>query len=1156
MTLDALLADLRRFQVHIGAEGDQLRVRGPKGALTPELTAALGLHKVELLARLRASAAAREVPPPLSPVPRDRPLPLSFAQERLWFLDQFEGGSATYNMPVALRISGALRPALVARALTEVVRRHEALRTTFPVVDGEPIQRIAPAGPVDVPVVDLEALPTADRLAAAARLMDEQARRPFDLVRGPLVRAALARLGSDDHIAMLTMHHIVSDGWSMGVFVREMTALYGAYAGGAASPLPEPAIQYADFAVWQRQWLRGATLEAKLAALTARLAGAPPMLELPTDRPRPAVQTFRGRIERLHLAPTVVAALRQVGQAERATLFMTLLAAFGMLMARWSDQTDVVVGSPVANRGLREVASTIGFFANTLALRVDLSGDPTFRELLARVRETALEAYEHQDLPFERLVGALQPSRDLSHPPVCQVAFWVQDPQGGPLEIPGLSLEPIELDTVTAKFDLAWRLEETDRGVDGIIEYNTDLFDAATLQRMIRQFGVLTAAIAVDPSRVWRAYPLMNDAERQMITVAWNATSTEYPRDRCVHQLFEDEVLCRPNDIAVECGDLRLTYAGLNARANRLARALRARGVGPDVLVGVHLPRSLEAIVAMLGVLKAGGAYVPLDPAYPRARLDAMVRDAHPRVIVSARASIGQLTPHGADVVLIDAVGAAFEAESDRNLPCETTADSLAYVMYTSGSTGTPKGVEILHRGIVRLVRNTDYVAFTPAEVFLQLTSIAFDVSTFEIWGSLLNGARLAVFDAERLTFEALGDSLVRHDVTTLFLTPSVFNQIMELHPEALASLRQLVVGGDALSPPHVNRALERLPGVRLVNGYGPTEITTFAVCMTIASPLVVGRPAPIGRPIANTRAYVLDGRLEPSPIGVPGELYVGGDGVARGYLHQPVLTAERFIPDPFGARPGDRLYRTGDRARWLEDGTLQFLGRRDRQVKLRGFRVELGEVEAALAAHPDVREALVTTGLDAIGEKTLVGYVVPRAAAPPPDELRRFLGDRLPGYMVPWAFVTLPSVPLSPHGKIDWRALPAPAGPRADRALTPPRTETERAIAEIWRELLAADAVGIHDNFFDVGGHSLLLARCHTRLVQQFGTSLSLIDCFRFPTIHALAERISHPAAAAEASDPSRRAEARAAESARRAGRRQIRQASRASSPRVTPHD
>ena len=1037
----------------------------------------------------------------------------SFAQQRLWFLDQYAPGSPAYNLPCVLRLRGRLDVATLERALGEVVRRHEALRTTFAAVGGKPVQVIAPSPALALEVTDISGLAPGEREAEARRLATREAERPFDLARGPLVRPSLLRLGDEDHVLVVALHHIIADGWSLGILTRELQALYAAFCAGRPSPLPEPPIQYADFAEWQRRWLGEKGLKEQLAYWKERLHGGLFAPGLPLDHPRPAVQTLQGAAWSFLLPRGLSDALRALGQGEGATPFMTLLAAFEALLHRYSGQDDIVVGTPIANRNRAETEGVIGFFVNTLALRTDLGGDPTFRELLRRVRAVALGAYDHQDLPFEELVEALRPARSLSHTPLFQVLFSLQDAPRETLSSAGVTLEPMEIATSTTKFDLTLSMAQTGHGLRGTLEYNTDLFDAATIERMIGHFKTLLAGAAAEPQKRLSELPLLAPEERHQLLVGWNATATDYPRAACVHELFAAEAAKTPGAVALVFGGASLTYGQLNARANQLAHHLRALGVGPETPVGLCAERSLELIVGMLGILKAGGAYVPLDPAYPRERLALMLNDACSPVLLTQERLLAALPAHPAKVVCLDADWPAIAAHDAGNPASGTAPGNLAYVMYTSGSTGTPKGVSVTHRNVVRLVKATNYAAFGPDEVFLQLAPASFDAATFEVWGSLCNGARLVVMPPETPSLPALGQALREHGVTTLWLTAGLFHLMVDERPGDLRGVRQLLAGGDVLSVPCVQRVLRDRRDGALINGYGPTETTTFACTYPMGAGARLGATVPIGRPIANARAYILDKHLEPVPVGVPGELYIGGDGLARGYLNRPDLTAEAFLPSPVAERPGERLYRTGDLARYLHDGAIEFLGRIDFQVKIRGFRIEPGEVEAVLGGHPAVHVAAVVAREDTPGQKRLVAYVAHRPGrAAAKNDLREYLKGRLPEYMVPSAFVALESMPLTPSGKVDRRALPAPGRPGTGReeSYAAPRTPVEEVLAAMWAEVLGLERVGIHDDFFEAGGHSLLATQLISRVRDAFQVDLTVRALFEEPTVAGLAQSIA----------------------------------------------
>jgi amino acid adenylation domain-containing protein len=1093
------------------------RLRGVFGVEMPLRDLFEAPTLADLAARVEAarwSGEDRPVPPlrPIPPGLRNGPLPLSFAQQRLWLIDQLEPGRPLYNIPVALRIDGPLDPAVLARSLGEIVRRHEALRTVFAEQGGAPVQLIQPAAPFALPVVDLAGLPASRREAAALALAGEEAGRPFDLARGPLLRGVLLRLTGageqTDHLAALTLHHIVSDGWSMGILIRELTVLYPAFAVGRPSPLPELPVQYADFAVWQGSWLRGEVLESEISFWRRQLAGLPPLLELPTDRPRPAVQSFRGATRPVRLAPELTRQAQALGWREGATLFMVLLAGFHALLARSSGQQDLAVGSPVAGRNRVETEGLIGFFVNTLVLRGDLSGEPSFRELLARLRETALAAYLHQDVPFETLVQELAPERSLAHAPLFQVMFALQNAPVESLEIRNLRLRPVSAAGTTAKFDLTLNLQEHDGGLSGTVEYATDLFDAATIDRLTVHYErLLTAALTTPELMAWEL-PLLTGAERHQLLWEWSDTARSFPREATVHALFAEQAELRPAAVAVEQGGERLTYGELGRRAGRFARRLVALGLQPEERVAVLAERSPDLIAALLGILQAGGAYLPLDPTHPPERLAWTIRDAGASLLVAPGSAPGQglAWTEGLRLVTLDHEETE-EPEAGLPLP-EVPAAALAYVMYTSGSTGTPKGVAATHRNVVRLVRGAGSADLGPGQTWLQYAPVSFDASTLEIWAPLLNGGRLVLFPRQMASLDDLAQVVEAHGVTSAWLTAGLFHEMVDGCLEGLLPLRQLLAGGDVVSPEHARKVLDAHPGLTLIDGYGPTEGTTFTCCHRMTDARQVGESVPIGRPIANARVYVLDERRNPVPVGTGGELYAGGDGLARGYLDRPEMTAERFVPDPFGEE-GGRLYRTGDRVRRRVDGVLEFLGRIDHQIKLRGFRIELGEIEAALAALDGVREAAVMVREDTPGDRRLVAYVAAAAGDVTADALRQGLRERLPEPMVPAAFVTLAALPLTPNGKVDRKALPAPERQSAEESYLAPRTPVEEVLAGIWAELLGRERVGADGNFFAFGGHSLLATRVMSRLRSLFGVEMPLRDLFEAPVLADLAARV-----------------------------------------------
>jgi amino acid adenylation domain-containing protein len=1071
----------------------------------------------------RAPGAARA-----AAIPRrggSGPAPLSFAQQRLWFLWQLEPGSPAYNVPAARRLHGPLRFAALEAALREIIRRHEVLRTRFAIgAGGEAVQIAVAQLAFSIPRIDLAALPAAAREAEARRQADAAARREMDLARLPLLRVSLLRLGEDDHVAVVVLHHIVADGWSAGIFVRELLALYNAFRAGAPSPLAELPLQYADFACWQRQ--REHLLEEHLAYWKRQLGGELPVLRMPTDRPRSALRTSRGATVSAVLPQDVGAAAQELSRRRELTLFVTLLAAFQTVLHRYTGQDDLLIGNPTANRSHAELEELIGFFVNTLVLRCDLAGEPAFGELLRRVREVVLGAQSHQDLPFEKLVEELRPERDPSRSPLFQVMFVLQTaPRQLPAPRTGLRMAPLDVEGGTAQFDLVFIVSEAGGQQTCHCKYNTDLFDRSTMLRLLGHFARLLRGAVADPGRRVSELPLLSAPERHQLRAEWNDVATSYPRHRCVHQLFEEWADAAPGAVALAAagapggtgapdgaggtGDA-LTYGEMERRANLLANHLRGLGVGPGVLVGLCLERSLDRIVALLAVLKAGGAYVPLDPEVPLERLSFMLQDSGLSVLLAHERLADRLPSLWIPLVHLDAEWDVI-AQGDSGRPdLRSVPESPAYLMYTSGSTGAPKAVTVTHRAIVRLVRETGYFTAAPGDAFLALAPVSFDASTFEVWGALLNGARLVVPPPGQQTLAELGAIVRESAITVLWLTAGLFHLMAGERLADLRPLRRLLAGGDVLAPEPVERCLAALPETVLVNGYGPTESTTFAVCHPMRGRRGGGVSVPLGRPIANTRVLLLGRYLELVPAGVLGELAIGGDGLAQGYHGRPALTAERFVPDAAGAAPGARLYRTGDLGRQLADGTIEFAGRADDQVKIRGFRVEPGEVAAALARHRGVRDCVVAALDDARGDKRLVAYFVPASKpAPAAGELQEHLRGRLPEFMVPAAFVALDSLPLGANGKVDRRRLPPPGEPAAAAAPGAPRTPVEEVTAEIWAQVLRLPAVGIHDDFFGLGGHSLLGTQVVSRMRDSFGVDVSLRSLFETPTVAGVAAAV-----------------------------------------------
>jgi amino acid adenylation domain-containing protein len=1045
----------------------------------------------------------------LAPIPRQAHLPLSFTQSRFWFLAQLEEGTA-YNIPVVLQLSGALNISLLERSLTEILNRHEVLRTVFPQVDGTPVQVILPSQPFSLSVIDVPVLPEPEQRAEVYRLAQAEIQQPFNLAQDLPIRGTLLRLSNTAHVLLLTIHHIAADGWSLALLRRELATLYTAFSQGLASPLEAIPIQYADFAHWQDQWLHSEPVRQQLAYWKQQLADAPALLELPWDHPRPPRQTYRGGSEFFTLSPELTQQLKALSQKAGATLFMTLLASFATLLSRHSQHQDLVIGSPIANRNRRELEALQGVFINLLALRVDLSGNPAFLELLQRVRKVSLDAFAHSDIPFDQVVETLQPERNSSYSPLFQVLFVLQNAPIDQLELPGLTVTTLPVESGTAKYDLTLMMEETANGLTGELEYNRDLFDRATIARMVGHFQTLLAGVVVQPEQPIATLPILSERERHQILVEWNNTQANYPHNRCIHHLIEEQVRRTPEAIAAVFEDEQLTYQELNDRANQLAHYLQKLGVGPDVLVGICLERSLDTVIGLLGILKAGGAYVPLDPSYPEERLAYMVEDARLTVLLtqhelSVRCS-NLATQQSLTIVSIDDDWAAIGQQSTANPTTSVTTKNLAYTIYTSGSTGKPKGVQLEHQSVTNfLTAMSKAPGLTADDVLLAVTTISFDIAGLEIYLPLILGARVVIVSREVASDGSrLMDELSRTQVTVMQATPITWQILLAAGWQGNQNLKALC-GGEAMTQKLAAQLLDRVGS--LWNVYGPTETTIWSTVWRVES---AAGPIYIGYPIDNTQLYVLDAHQQPVPIGVAGELYIGGDGLARGYLNRPDLTAERFVPNPFSQDPESRLYRTGDLVRQLPDGKVECLGRIDHQVKVRGFRIELGEIEAALSRHPQVRQCVVMVREDQPGEKRLVGYVITGTPDPVPvQNFRQFLQQTLPDYMIPAAFVQLEFWPLTPNGKIDRRALPLPktSDLAALGSCVAPRTGLEQKLVEIWEEVLNIQPIGIHDNFFDLGGHSLLTVRLSIQIEQRLGQKLPLSTILTAPTIAQLAE-------------------------------------------------
>jgi amino acid adenylation domain-containing protein len=1026
-------------------------------------------------------------------------IPLSWAQERLWFMHQLEGDSSAYTMPFAMRLVGNFNVKALSEALRELVQRHEVLRTRFEIKYNFPVQVIAPNIIITLPVVDLQNEPDSEKLVEQLAL--QESKKLFNLATGPVLRVNLWQVAQQEYVLLLAIHHIAGDGWSMAVLIRELSAYYRGISTGSSVSLPELPVQYADFAVWQRQWLTDKVLERQLSYWKQHLTGAPPLLELPTDRPRPAIQTFRGGTEQFQLDSKVTDQLRKLSQESGSTLFMTLLAGFVVLLSRYSGQTDLVVGSPIANRNRREIEGLIGFFVNTLALRFDLSAQPTFEALLKQVRQVTQDAFDHQDLPFEMLVKELQQERNLDRNPLVQVVFALQNAATSSWDLPGLRVEDVPWEFDSVRVDLEVHLGETPEGIEGIFCYNKDLFDAATIARMMQHFANLLEAIVANPQQPVALLPLLNQQERNQLLVEWNDTLVDYSQDLCIHQLFEEQVQLTPDAVAVVFEKEQLTYHELNCRANQLAHYLQSLGVGADVLVGLCVERSPLMVIGLLAILKAGGAYVPLDPEYPSERLGFMLEDTQVPVLLTQQHLVDKLPQNQSKLVFIDEIWLEISQNQRDNVTSEVTASHLANVIYTSGSTGKPKGVMVEHRGLCNLAQaQIQTFGVDSSSRVLQFASLSFDACIWEVIMALRTGAALYLGTKDSIMpgiplIERLRDDAITH----VTLPPSA---LAVLPTEELPKLQTIIVAGEAISAELIKKWSV---GRNFFNAYGPTEAS---VCATVAKCNFEDEKITIGRPIANTQIYILDLHEKPVPIGVPGELHVGGAGLARGYLNRLSLTQEKFISHPFSDEAHSRLYKTGDLARYLPDGNIEYLGRIDNQVKIRGFRIELGEIEAVLSQHPSVHSAIATARVDTPGEQRLVAYIVPQEdCATTISELRQFLKTKLPPYMVPNAIVILESLPLTPNGKIDRRALPAP---ELDRQIldkfAAPRNPIEEKLALIWAEVLKVEQVGIHNNFFELGGHSLLAVRLMSRIQQQFRKNLPLTTLFQNGTVEQLA--------------------------------------------------
>ena len=1054
---------------------------------------------------------------PITPQPRDEEsvFPLSFGQQRLWFLNQFGVDAAAYNLLSAVRLTGQLNIAALEQALNEVVRRHEILRTLFELQDGAPVQIIKPNFDIPLIQVDLKNISTEQQALEIQKLGDEEAHYQFDLATGPLLRAILLQLDSNNFVMFLNMHHIISDGWSTGMLIRELITLYQAFSNNKTSPLPDLPIQYADFSVWQRDWLQSEMLNTHLDYWQQQLSGSPAILELPTDWPRPPVQTYQGVTQSLNLPESLTQSLKKLGKQEGTTLFVTLLAAFNVLLYRYTRQTDILIGSPIANRNRTEIEPLIGFFVNTLVLRTKFSERFTFRELLRQLHKHVLKAYAHQDLPFEKLVEVFQGERDLSRPPIFQVMFALQNMPTASLTTPGLVLEELKLENSGAQFDLSLLMMEVEQHLDGMLIYNTDLFKPQTIARFLNHYQVLLTHIVANPDQVISKLPVLAETEYQQIVTVWNNTTKTYPIEKgYIHQLVETQVEQSPTAIALVFEEQTMTYREFNNQVNRLAHYLRFIGVQLDTQVGICMDRSMDLVIAIHAVIKAGGAYVPIDPTYPRERLNFILTDIQVPVLITQEKYLSLLETTETHLICLDKEQAILTQYSTENPVSQVTDENIAYTLYTSGSTGRPKGVSNTHRAIRnRLLWHQDVHQLTDSDRFLQKTPYSFDVSVWEFFWPLFTGATLVIAKPEGHKDSAyLVDLINTHQITALHFVPSMLQMFLaERQVSTCHSLRYVFCSGEALPLDLQTRFFTLFQTTNLYNLYGPTEAAidvTYWFCRRHHE----NRFIPIGHPIANTQIYLLDPYLQPVPIGVSGELYIGGINLARGYFNRPELTAEKFVPNPFNNVVGSRLYKTGDLARYEPDGSIQFLGRIDFQVKVRGVRIELGEIEAALNQHTAIRESVVVTQTTPDGSSRLIAYVVcQKDASPTVSELRRFMESKLPDSMVPSLFLILAEFLLTSSGKVNRRALPPPdqSRPELEKAFVSPRNPVEEVLAGICAELLQIESVGIYDSFFELGGHSLLATQFLSQIREIFQVNISLIQLFQEPTVAGLTETL-----------------------------------------------
>jgi len=1081
-----LIKELADLGVELKVDGDRLRVSAPKGAVTPVLAARIREEKLNILAYLNdlQGGAAEDQMPPLQPRNSHGAAPLSFAQQRLWYVDQLDPGNVIYNLPAAFQLTGDLHVAALAGAINDIVARHESLRTTFVMVDDQVVQRVADELHLELVQLDFRH----EDESAFADFCNREAARPFDLAQGPMLRMWLIRLADDRHVLFFVVEHAVFDGGSFDIFMRELSHCYEARLQGLEPDLPPLSVTYGDYAQWQRESMQGDLLASQLAYWRQQLKGELPVLDLPTERQRPPEQDYRSARQPLSLTREELRQVSDFAHQHNATIFMVMLAVFKLLLYRYTGQRDLIVGAPIQGRIKPELEGVIGFFVNTLVLRTELDPHASFSDLLAKVKSVCFDGFAHQNVPFELLVEALKPARDLSRSPIVQATFMYQDVSRRSRYMGGVEIEQVIIDHPAVPTDINFWVRETAEGMDGGLEYATALFDGAMMARFVQHYKSLLLSAVANPQQWLCHIPMLTPAEVEQL-LSWNGTQKPYPQERCLYQLIEEQAQRTPDNIACSFLDESLTYAELDERANRLAHYLLEEGAVAGGLIGLCIEPSVEMLVALLAISKAGAGYLPLDPSFPKGRLTLMLEDASPALVVTQRSQEDRLPQGLTHSVCLDRQKRAIEAMPAHSPAVTVSAEQVAYIIYTSGSTGQPKGVEISHRSVVNfLTAMQDRPGFSHDDVLLAVTTISFDISVLELFLPLVSGGRVVIAGAEVLSDgRRLAQLIDANGITVMQATPAMWYLLKGAGWQGSPTLK-LLTGGEALPLELAAELFESAGSVW--NMYGPTETTIWSTCYRLTES---HGEVLIGRPIANTHLYVLDEDQQLLPVGVPGELYIGGVGVARGYHHRPELTAERFLPDPFVKDDGARVYRTGDLVRYRSDGNLEYLRRLDNQVKVRGYRIELGDIEAALGGHEAVCRVAVDVREEGLGDKRIVAYVVyqPRVQATV-SELRKHLRTLLPNYMIPNLFVELDGLPQTPNGKVDRKALPNPFQHGVERAtVVEPETETEKALAKLWQRLLGVEKVGRYDNFFDLGGHSLLSMQAIAQFKKEFGVSI-----------------------------------------------------------------